>query len=138
MIWVVPTIVFVIVVAVLLLRTSRRSSSKEFRLEDREAWTKRWSELEAMLSEGESHWQVAIIEADKLLDRVLKSMHLAGETMGERLKFLTLTRTDLKFVWSAHIVRNRLAHESNFRLDRRTASETMAAYKRALKLLGVL
>lgn len=128
----------VVLTLVLVLRRRGSSRGEDFRIEDREAWGKKWAELEALLEHSDSHWQVAIIEADKLLDRVLKSMRLPGDTMGERLKFLTYSRTELKFVWQAHLVRNRLAHEANFRLDRRTARETMATFKRAFKLLGVL
>ncbi len=134
-------VALIVVIAGFFVMAKRSFGSKnrnDFRIEDREAWAKRWAELEGWLSQGESHWQVAIIEADKLLDRVLKSMHLHGDTMGERLKFLTLTRTDLKFVWSAHLLRNRLAHESNFQLNRRMAAEALNTYKQALKKLGVL
>lgn len=137
-VYIVIALVVVGVIIFYLRFANRRSRQKDFRMEDREAWARRWTELEAMLNEGESHWQVAIIEADKLFDRVLKSMHLPGTTMGERLKFLTRSRPELRYVWEAHLVRNRLAHESNFYLTRRTTADTLQTFKKAFRDLGVL
>ncbi|MFA5954859.1 MAG: hypothetical protein WC817_05005 [Patescibacteria group bacterium] len=116
----------------------QRDRARDFRITDRRAWQKKWTELEVLLKQGESSWSVAIIEADKLFDRVLKNMGLPGKDMGERLKFLTRSRRELSYVWSAHLTRNRLVHESDFRLDRRTAIKTIDTFKRAFKELGVL
>jgi len=116
----------------------RRSYSRDFRINDRQAWQKRWQELEAMLAGGASQWAVAVIEADKLLDRVMRSMALPGKDFGERLRFLSLSRPEIRAVWPAHLIRNRLVHESHYELERRVALNALKTFERALKDLGVL
>lgn len=132
-------VVAVIVGIIYLLRyLKRRSYRGDFRIDDRAAWQRRWQELEAMLEGGSSQWAVAVIEADKLLDRVMRSMALPGKDMGERLRFLSLSRPEIKAVWPAHLIRNRLVHESHYELDRRTAFKAFKTFERAFKDLGVL
>jgi len=116
----------------------RRSYSRDFRINDRQAWQKRWQELEAMLAGGASQWAVAVIEADKLLDRVMRSMALPGKDFGERLRFLSLSRPEIRAVWPAHLIRNRLVHESHYELERRVALNALKTFERAFKDLGVL
>ena len=116
----------------------RRSYSRDFRLDDRRAWQKKWQELEAMLAGGSSQWTVAVIEADKLLDRVMRSMALPGKDFGERLRFLSLSRPEIRAVWPAHLIRNRLVHESHYELERRVALNALKTFERAFKDLGVL
>ena len=46
-----------------------------------------WNKIEELASYGkEMNLKLAIIEADKLLDSVLKKMYFPGKTMAERLK----------------------------------------------------
>ena len=116
----------------------RRSYSRDFRINDSQAWQKRWQELEAMLAGGASQWAVAVIEADKLLDRVMRSMALPGKDFGERLRFLSLSRPEIRAVWPAHLIRNRLVHESHYELERRVALNALKTFERAFKDLGVL
>jgi hypothetical protein len=122
----------------LLRYLRRRDAARDFRVDNKAAWRKRWQELEAMLDGPEAQWSVAVIEADKLFDRIMKSMALPGQDFGERLKFLTLSRPELKFIWPAHLVRNRFVHEANYELTRREATDALKAFARGLKGLGVL
>ncbi|KKU49279.1 hypothetical protein A3H10_04180 [Candidatus Uhrbacteria bacterium RIFCSPLOWO2_12_FULL_46_10] len=122
----------------LLKYLKRRSYARDFRINDRLAWQKRWQELEAMLAGGSSQWAVAVIEADKLFDRVTRSMALPGKDFGERLRFLSLSRPEIRAVWPAHLIRNRLVHEAHYELDRRTAISVLKTFERALKDLGIL
>ena len=116
----------------------RRENSREFRIDDREAWAKRWRELVAMLEGDAAQWSVAVIEADKLFDRIMRSMALPGKDFGERLRFLSSSRSALRSVWPAHILRNRLVHESGYAISKREASQALKTFEHALKELGVL
>ncbi|PJE76259.1 hypothetical protein COV04_00030 [Candidatus Uhrbacteria bacterium CG10_big_fil_rev_8_21_14_0_10_48_11] len=141
MLWfLVVILLFALAIIFWLLKQAlqHRDRARDFRFEDRQAWQKKWQELETLLGQGEASWSVAVIEADKLFDRVLKHMRLPGKDMGERLKYLTRSRTELCYVWPAHLTRNRLVHESDFKLNRRLAAQTIDTFRRALHDLGVL
>ncbi|MEY4723018.1 MAG: hypothetical protein RLZZ324_531 [Candidatus Parcubacteria bacterium] len=106
---------------------------------DRENMRRRWVEIEkAMETPGEMGKKLAIIEADKLLDTALKSLSMAGETLGERLKFAQYKYPELRDVWPAHRVRNQLAHEASYHLDTGTARRSLKQFRSALERLGAL
>ena len=79
-----------------------------------------------------------IIEADKLLDKAMVEMGAAGKTMGDRLKKIGSRFSDLNGVWRAHKLRNAIAHESDFEVDYKQATNALAIYKQALKDLGAI
>lgn len=99
---------------------------------------RQWEEIEQISSQSRMGQKMAIVEADKLLDGVLKSMAMPGQTLGERLKFACYKYADLKKVWFAHRLRNQIVHEATFEVGDRDARLAVAEYKRALKTLGVL
>lgn len=83
-------------------------------------------------------YALSIINADKLLDKALTEMGVPGKTMGERLKKIPSKFTDINGVWRAHKLRNALAHEADFEVSWRQASNAIVIYKQALKDLGAL
>lgn len=99
---------------------------------------RQWDEIEQIASQSKMGSKMAIVEADKLLDGVLKSMAMPGQTLGERLKFACYKYPDLKRVWFAHRLRNQLVHETTFEIGDRDAKSAIAEYKHALKTLHVL
>lgn len=73
----------------------------------------RWKYVLQMVeSQSESDWRLAIIEADSMIDDVLKDRGYSGDSLGERLKnarsdaFLNIDNA-----WEAHNLRNKIAHE---------------------------
>ncbi|MEA3329841.1 MAG: hypothetical protein U9Q06_03800, partial [Nanoarchaeota archaeon] len=100
---------------------------------------KRWNDIVELLNrKEETSWKLAVMEADKLLDHVLKSMAIPGLNLGERLRFIQHKYPKIRNVWNAHKVRNRLVHEANFHLTRTQAIAAIKDFKRALELLSVL
>ena len=83
-------------------------------------------------------FMVAVIEADKLLDKAMVEMGLPGKTMGERLKKSGSKFTNLNGVWRAHKLRNALAHESGLEISHKQAFNALNIYKQALKDLGAI
>lgn len=139
--WLIALLVAIVLVGVYFLwrRFEQKSRAKDFPMGDRLAWQRRWQELTVLLDSGmTTQWQVAIMEADKLFGHVLQAMHLPGKDMGERLRYLTSSRPNLRFVWQSHLTRNRLAHEHNFVLTQSVAKQTVQGFERALKELGIL
>jgi hypothetical protein len=94
----------------------------------------KWDKIEQVQKIGEAGWQVAIIQADKLLDQALKQRGFAGETMGDRLKS---SHAGDK-VWAAHKIRNRIAHEADVKLNPVMVGQALRGFKQGLKNVGAL
>jgi len=71
--------------------------------------TSLWGNIETMES------KLAVIEADKLADMILKKAGVKGESMAERLRGVEklIDRSVYQRMWEAHKVRNELVHEMN-------------------------
>ncbi|MEK9180541.1 MAG: hypothetical protein AAB897_03970 [Patescibacteria group bacterium] len=101
---------------------------------------KAWSNVKRHFFDGDDNsLKIAIIEADNLLDEALKLAGLRGQTLGDKLKGATEANLpNLEDIWEAHKLRNRIAHESQLRLNRDTAEKALVIYEQAFKDLGVL
>ncbi len=97
-----------------------------------------WSEIERISATGAMGAKMGVVEADKLLDGVLKSMMMHGTTLGERLKFASYKYPELRKVWPAHRLRNQIVHETTFEVSERNARAAIKEYEKALKSIGVL
>jgi hypothetical protein len=129
----------VFVVAMLVSRVRGFFASRKFEVSDRESMKRRWQEIQNMvLAPGEVSQKLAVLEADKLLDQALKTLAMPGMTLGERLKFAAYKYPQLREVWWAHKVRNQLAHEASYHLERSMAIRAIKTYKIALKRLGAI
>lgn len=98
----------------------------------------RWAIVEDYLSEKhEALWRIGILEADNMLDEVLKERGYEGYNLGDRLQQADFD--SIQLAWDAHKIRNRIAHEgSKFTLTEREARRTFALYKAVFKDLNVL
>lgn len=106
---------------------------------DVEAYQTRWLKIQNGLIKGNANsYSIAVLEADKLLDRALCEMNVAGKTMAERLKRMEGRISEIHHVWHAHKIRNQVAHATDYVLDYNTASRALSAYKQALKDLGAI
>ncbi len=98
-----------------------------------------WQAIEAIGTNGESAKQ-AIFQADILLDKALQYHKIPGNTLGDRLKAARnrLNEDTLNKAWSAHKVRNRLAHELQYRLTDREAQQALTDFRQVLKAMHLL
>jgi len=89
-------------------------------------------------SAHESDWRQAIIEADIMLDDLLKQLKLSGDTLGDRLKNADRSRfKTLDNAWAAHKVRNEIAHTgSSYSLSNHLAYRTIKQYESVFKEFG--
>ncbi len=83
----------------------------------------------------ETEYRMALIEADKLLDYVLKLQRFAGTTLGERLKVACYKHPELRAIWPAHLMRNRAVHEHNVVITNRQIKKLWKQYQDAYKVL---
>lgn len=99
----------------------------------------RWLTIEQQVKrDNEASCHLAILNADKLLDRALKERGFAGNTMGERMKSASKQWSSANNVWTAHKLRNQVAHESDVKLNYAQTSQALNAFKQALKDLGAI
>lgn len=100
----------------------------------------RWSEVEKHInSEREAEWKFAVIEADKLMDDVIKSAGFLGDSMGDRLMNVQPGQiVSIDDIWEAHKIRNRLVHDANYFLRYGEARRAVDLYRKALNEFGAI
>lgn len=100
----------------------------------------RWDEIERHInSTREAEWKFAVIEADKLVDELLKGAGFPGDTMGDRLMNIQPGQLiTLQNLWEAHKIRNRLVHDTNYFLRYTEAKRAVGLYEKTLKELQAL
>lgn len=92
----------------------------------------RWARIRALTSSATtSDWRQAIIEADIMLEEMLRAIGYDGVTIGDMLKnvdpadFVTLEKA-----WEAHKIRNQIAHRGmDFRVERTEAERTIKLFE---------
>lgn len=99
-----------------------------------------WQRVEQRLKIGdEAQVKLAVIEADKILDEILKMAGLRGETMSDRLKQLAPAQlSNIEKIWQVHKLRNRIVHEPDFHVSHADAEYAVEAYRAAFKELGLI
>jgi hypothetical protein len=100
----------------------------------------RFDEIHKLVSsENPNDWRQAIIQADVILDELLRNVGYHGESVGDKLK--QVRSGDLSTIdaaWQAHKVRNDIAHRgSDFILTRKEAERSIALYRRVFEELGL-
>lgn len=99
-----------------------------------------WEEVLSHLnSDNQANWKLAIIEADKMLDEALSALGYVGMSVGDKLKAIPpgfLSTIDE--AWTAHKVRNQIAHEPNFDLSEREAKAAINQYERVFRELELI
>lgn len=134
-------VIFLVVIAIvgggiLFIVTHSRGRSNQL---DVERYRTSWLAIERLLVKGEeSSSHLVILNADKLLDQALKQRGFKGDTMGERMKSAKDTWSNANNVWTAHKLRNRIAHETEVTIGYDTARRALAAYKQGLKDMGAI
>jgi len=101
---------------------------------------KSWEEIRALAhSPNSSDWNMAVLRADALLDDILQHLGYEGTTLAERLKIVDPTKLlSLDRVWSAHRLRNMIAHDPLQEHTKETIIETLRSYAQAFRELGML
>jgi len=100
----------------------------------------RWKKVQTLLKKGdEANLKLSIIEANNILDDILKRMGLPGRDMGERLTQITQAEiSSVDKIWEAHKLRNRIVHESKIKVSYEEAERAVGDIEAALKELEYL
>lgn len=121
--------------AFLVIMALTRKPSKTL---DQAKYRERWLSISNSVSSEVGTQQLAIINADKLLDQALKQRGIAGESMGDRMKNAKDLFSNNGAIWSAHKLRNRIVHEDSTKLNPIVTRKAMSSFKVALKDIGAL
>jgi hypothetical protein len=102
-----------------------------------EKWTK---VLEHLKSTNPSDWRLAIIEADIMLDGLLRAQGYHGDSIGDMLKSVEPSdMLTLQIAWEAHLVRNRIAHAgSAFELNERETKRVIALFEQVFREFQII
>lgn len=106
---------------------------------NQEKYRTKWLTIERSLKKDQAaSYHLSVLNADKLLDHAMKEAGYKGTTMGERLKSASNSLSNKNAVWSAHKLRNQIAHEPDVQVSYDTARRALASFKQALKDLGAI
>lgn len=101
----------------------------------------RWHYIQTILeSSNDSDWRVSIIEADTMLEDILREKGFTGESVSDLLESArSAGYQNIQTAWDAHIIRNKIAHEgSDFPLTQMEARRTIRMYEVFFQELGVI
>lgn len=102
----------------------------------------KWLEIEELVKLGSpSRFKAAILEADKLLDFVLKKLGYPGKNLGERMKAIPREKYSRGFfdnMWEAHKVRNEIVHNVSYEIHSAMARDVIEKFRFVFKTLKIL
>lgn len=99
----------------------------------------RWHAIEERLQKGgPTNLRQAVIEADTLVDYVLKKLAVPGTTMGERMRSSQARFSDYQGLWQAHKLRNQIVHELDREVLSFEAKQMIGKFRTALHDLGAV
>lgn len=99
-----------------------------------------WDGVLATFEKGTSeNMKIAIINADKLIDTMLKDAGFGGDHMVDRLKQIPAARlSSLERLYRAHRVRNNIVHTPDFAVTTQMGRTTLEDYAAFLKELDYI
>lgn len=99
-----------------------------------------WRQILKRLKTEESiNWKLAVLEADKIMDEILKMSGYRGDTVHDRFKQVAPEiLSNIERVHQAHRVRDRIAREPDFIITKEEAIEVVKVYEQAFKELGLI
>lgn len=128
----------ILIVGVLIFLAIRFSQRRGHSF-DTEEYQCLWLQVENNLDRAQpASYNMAVVNADKLLDKALCEMGVPGKNMGERLKRSGDKFTSINAVWHAHKLRNQIAHEPGFSVTFEQSRHALRTFRQALKDLGAV
>jgi hypothetical protein len=115
-----------------------KGSSTAFRKIDWLDIESRWRSCQALAaSTNQADVKQGVIQADIMIDSIMKQAGVAGTTFGERLKTLReqLPKHVYQKLWQAHIKRNELVHEPGSFVAEWEKNTHMAAFEQAMSTM---
>ncbi|MCK6462362.1 MAG: hypothetical protein L6Q29_00880 [Candidatus Pacebacteria bacterium] len=101
--------------------------------------SEKWSNIKKKAESDEiEDRKAAIVEADNILDGILRSIGYRGDGLADKLKSIEPSDfVSLQDVWDAYKVRSKIAREGEkFELTKEEAKAALGKYEKGLKELG--
>lgn len=101
---------------------------------------KAWKQIvKKMRNDNPADWKIAVMEADRILDDIIRAAGYRSVSTDERFKQITPEFVEnFDDVQSAHKIRNRCAQEPDFVLPKEEAVRVLRIYKKAFQEFGLL
>ena len=101
---------------------------------------KKWEEIERYFNKGtEPEMKLALVEADSLLNNILRVMDYPGKDLTLRLESInTNILENLEDIKKYHRIYSNIVHDPTYRLDYKMAGDALKSYREALVNLDVL
>jgi len=98
---------------------------------------KQWAKVLKRLDTGkEADYKLAVIEADDLLNDILKKMGYKGETMAKILEQLDANiLSNIEQIWKVHKIRNNVVHDPDYKFSLEQAREALGIYEKTFRAL---
>lgn len=126
---IVAAVIGLIAVIFVTLKFKGRIKPEKLRLQ--------WKTLQKKLPKQEN-WLEAVIEADDMLDKVLKRKKIKGGSMGEKLVNAQKLFSDHEAVWQAHKFRKKFEEHPFSKPDQKEVQQALVALRQGLKDLGAI
>lgn len=99
-----------------------------------------WQQIQKKLQAGdEENLKLAITEADRILDELLKISGYQGKNMDERLGQINQAQlSNISDAWSAHKIKQRILKEEDFHINKQEAELIINIYKKSFQELGLI
>ncbi|MFA4996051.1 MAG: hypothetical protein WC536_02830 [Patescibacteria group bacterium] len=114
------------------------AKKKGISVAERNEITLRRHKIESLLnSNSEIELKHAVLEADKLVDHILKLKGYEGDTFADKLRSAEESMSHLTYneIWQGHKIRNRIAHENELRItnqELRTAADKLLKFTKSI------
>ncbi|MBI5401336.1 hypothetical protein HZB05_00715 [Candidatus Wolfebacteria bacterium] len=101
---------------------------------------KAWRQIQNRLKTGNpAQAKLAILEADKIFDELIKLSGFKGRTMNERLAQITESQiSNLKEILTAHKLSERVIKEPELKISSSEAENIIGIYKKAFQDFGLI
>jgi len=97
--------------------------------------SKKWQKIKKRLEkDSEAEYKLALIEADKILDDILKKMGYGEESLNDKLKHLTSSYiSNLEELLKANEICQNVIRDPDYRLDKEKAEEIISIFEKSFK-----
>ncbi len=126
------SLIILVIVYLIVVWFGRYLGRSRWSASDKAFFRKNWERIR-----GEEDLRMKVLEADKLLDLMMKKKGMQG-SMGEKLKKYGKNFGDLDGLWKAHKLRNRLAHEVDIKVSAVQVGDAIRAFGKAFRDMGLM
>lgn len=101
---------------------------------------KRWERIMRQTQvDNPQGWRLAIVEADNMLDEILRKIGYSGETIDERLEHINPEQfPSLEDAWRAHQIRTFIEQDPSYAPSREVLERTTEIYKKIFEETGII